>query len=75
MKVFLDEFFFCNLDEKCTKPMDAYLRQFMEAICTNLPKFYVPVDLGRRDLALFVPNAWLDAGFMFNVSSQVFVDF
>ena len=55
--------------------VDSFVRQFTEAVWTKFPIFYVPVDLGPRDLALFVPHAWLDAGFMFSVSSQVFWTF
>ena len=76
MRLFLEKTSFASVFAAMLgATVDTYLRQFMKAICANLPIFYVPVDLGRRDLALFVPNAWLDAGFMFNVSSQVFVDF
>ena len=54
----------------CGSTVDTHLRQFLEAMWTNFPIFYVPVDLGPRDLALFVPNVWLDAGFVFSVSSR-----
>ena len=40
----------------------------------DFPMIYVPVDLGPRVLALFVPNAWLDAGFMFTYLPREGVD-